>query len=111
MERRDTRYARSSHADLVAKLPPGTLSDHQSLGIWDMMTRADDPSAVSQLYRSYRDSNRCSLPKGKLRAMRDVMIQDMRETNKKDAKPRVQTQIGNNTPGYNDGWQDLRKGA
>jgi hypothetical protein len=43
--------------------------------------------------------------------MRDVMVNDMREQNRKDAKPRVQTQVGRNTASYNDGWQGQRKGA
>jgi hypothetical protein len=109
--RKDTRFSRSSREDLRSKLNPGTLSDAQALGVWDMMLRADDPSEVSHLYRSYRDSGRCTLPKETLRHMRDVMVSDMREQNRKDPNPRVQTQRGRNTAAYNDGWQDHRRGA
>ena len=109
--RKDTRYARSSRGELRSKLNPGTLSDAQAVGVWDMIMRCDDPSEVSHLYRSYRDSDRCTLPRETLRHMRDVMVNDMREQNRKDAKPRVQTQVGRNTASYNDGWQGQRKGA
>ncbi len=108
---KDTRFPRSDRATLESRLPPGTLSDAQAWGIWNYMVTADDPSNVSQIYRSYRDSDRCTLPNEKLRAMRDLLVDDMREQNRLSKKPRVQTQIGNNTPGYNDGWQAPRKGA
>ena len=75
------------------------------------MIQADDPSDVSHIYRSYRDSDRCTLPRESLRAMRDIMVNDMREQNRMSKKPRVQTQRGNNTPAYNDGRQSPRKGA
>ena len=108
---KDTRFPRSDRQTLEGKLPPGTLDDAQAWGVWNFLIQSDDPSNVSQIYRSYRDSDRCTLPREKLRAMRDVMVNDMREQNKLSKKPRVQTQIGNNTPGYNDGRQSPRKGA
>lgn len=111
MMRRDTRYARSDRHTLESKLPPGTLRDPQAAGIWEFLLRCDDPSHVSHTYRSYRDSGRCSVPQQTLRAMRDTMINDMREQNKKDPNPRVQTQRGKNTHTYGDGVMPIRKGS
>lgn len=108
---KDTRYPRSERPILEGKLPPGTLSDTQAAGIWEFFMRCDDPSDVAHMYRSYRDSDRCTLPRENLRAMRDTMVNDMRESNRMSKKPRIQTQRGNNTPGYNDGYQSPRKSA
>ena len=77
--RRDTRFKRPAREDLEANLPSNTLSDNQTIGIWNMMLQSDDPSEVSRWYRSYRDSPHCSVPREKLRAMRDIMILGMRE--------------------------------
>ena len=96
--RNDTRFPRSDRATLETKLPPGTLNDPESRGIWEFMVRCDDPSHVSHTYRSYRDSDRCTVPQQNLRAMRDTMINDMREQNKLSKKPRVETQVGRNAP-------------
>jgi hypothetical protein len=38
------------------------------------------------------------VPRQNLRAMRDTMVNDMREQNKLSKKPRVETQIGRNAP-------------
>lgn len=108
---KDTRFPRSDRQTLEGKLPPGTLDDAQALGVWEFFLRCDDPSHVAHTYRSYRDSDKCEVPRENLRSMRDTMIDNMREQNKLSKKPRVQTQIGNNTPGYNDGRQSPRKGA
>jgi len=109
--RKDNRYARSDRATLESKLPPGILKDPQAAGVWEFFLRCDDPSHVSHTFRSYRDSDKCAVPKQNLRAMRDTMVNDMREQNSKDRRPRVQTQVGNNTPGYNDGFMPMRKGS
>jgi len=109
--RKDTRFNRSDRATLTSKLPPGTLNDPQAAGVWEFFLRCDDPSHVAHTFRSYRDSDKCAVPREKLRAMRDTMVEDMREQNKKDPKPRVQTQIGNNTAAYNDGFAPMRRGA
>jgi hypothetical protein len=96
--RNDTRFARSDRATLEAKLPPGTLSGPQAAGVWEFFLRADDPSHVAHTYRSYRDSDKCEIPRQNLRAMRDTMVNDMREQNKLSKRPRVETQIGRNAP-------------
>jgi hypothetical protein len=96
--RNDTRFARSDRETLTTKLPPGTLNSPQAQGIWEFMLRCDDPSHVAHTYRSYRDSDKCEVPRQSLRAMRDVMITDMREQNKLSKKPRVETQVGRNAP-------------
>ena len=87
------------------------LSDPQTLGIWNMFKTADDPSHVSHLYRSYKDSKHCSLPKNQLRRMRDVMISDMKEQEAKAKKPRKQTQVGRNSPTWNSPQLHIRRGA
>jgi hypothetical protein len=111
MIRKDTRFNRHSYSELTEKLPSGTLSHPEARGIWEFMNRCDDPSDVARTYRSYRDSHRCNVPRPSLRAMRDAIINSMREMNKKDPKPRVQKQIGNNVPRHNDGWQSQRTSA
>jgi len=58
------------------------------------MLQSDDPSEVARWYRSYRDSDHCTVPREKLRAMRDTMITSMREANKKDPNPRKEKQAG-----------------
>ena len=92
--RKDTRFARPDRVDLESRLPPGTLSDTQALGIWDMILRGDDPSEVSHTYRMYRDSPSCTVPKPILRAMRDTMITAMRESNRQDSSPRKEKKRG-----------------
>lgn len=92
--RTDTRFNRPDRRTIEERLPSGVLGSAQALGIWDMMLRADDPAAVSHLYRSYRDSNRCTIPRQSLRHMRDVMITAMREANREDPKPRKERKTG-----------------
>ena len=96
--RKDTRFARSDRATLESKLPPGTLDGPQAQGIWEFFLRCDDPSGVAHCYRNYRDSDKCEVPRQSLRAMRDTMVNDMREQNKLSRRPRVETQIGRNAP-------------
>ena len=92
--RKDTRFARPERHEIEAKLKPGTLADAQAVGIWNMMLQADDPSEVCRWYRSYRDSDHCTLPREQLRNMRDTMITSMREANRLDPKPRKEKQAG-----------------
>jgi len=87
------------------------LKDQQALGIWNMFKLAEDPSHVSHLYRQYRDSKSCSVPKNHLRRMRDVMIADMKEKNQEAKNPRRQTQRGKNAPTWNDPQLHIRRGA
>jgi hypothetical protein len=87
------------------------LSDPQTLGIWNLMKQADDPSHVSHLYRQYRDSKHCSVPKEHLRRMRDVMVSDMREQEKSSPSRKKQTQVGRNAPTWNSPQFHIRRGA
>lgn len=109
--RKDTRFRRPERADIESRLPNYILSNPQALGIWNMMLQADDPSEVSHKYRSYRDSNYCSVPREHLRAMRDAMISAMRNENRKDEHPRKEKKQGVHYDGYNDGRQRPRTGA
>jgi len=109
--RKDTRFARPERAEIESKLPSGTLSNSQALGVWNMMLQCDDPSDVSHKYRSYRDSDHCSVPREHLRSMRDTMITAMREANREDPKPRKEKKKGTHYDGYNNGWPSQRKGA
>jgi hypothetical protein len=109
--RKDTRFARPDRTEIESRLPPGTLSDAQALGIWNLCLQADDPSEVAHWYRSYRDSNHCSVPRQKLRAMRDTMITAMRESNRQDSKPRKEKKAGVHYHTYPDGWMPRRKSA
>lgn len=87
------------------------LSNMEQLGIWNAFKQADDPSHVCHLYRSYRDSKHCNIPKNVLRRMRDVMISDMKEQEAKTTRPRKQTQVGRNAPSWNDPQLQIRRGA
>ena len=109
--RKDTRFARPDRSEIESKLPPGTLSDAQSMGVWNMMLQSDDPSEVARWYRSYRDSDHCTVPRQKLRAMRDTMITAMREANRKDPKPRKEKKLGVHYSGHNNGFVQPRRGA
>lgn len=109
--RRDTRFKRPDRSEIEAKLPSGTLADAEALGIWNLMLQADDPSEVAYRYRSYRDSPHCSVPREKLRTMRDTMITSMREANKQDPNPRKHKQAGVHYDKHNDGWTRPRTGA
>ena len=109
--RKDTRFARPERHEIESRLPPGTLSDSQTLGIWNLCLQADDPSEVSFWYRSYRDSPHCSVPRETLRAMRDTMISSMREENKKDSNPRKEKKAGVHYDKHNEGWLTPRKSA
>lgn len=109
--RKDTRFRRPDRSVIEAGLPPQILRDPQALGVWNMMLQNDDPSDVSHTYRSYRDSEHCTVPREHLRAMRDRMIHCMREENKKDPKPRKERKTGIHFDGYNNGWQRPRTGA
>jgi len=109
--RKDTRFRRPERAEIESRLPAGTLADAQALGVWNLMLQSDDPSEVSFRYRSYRDSDHCSIPKDKLRSMRDAMITSMREENLKDSAPRKEKKKGVHYDGYNGGWLPRRMGA
>jgi hypothetical protein len=87
------------------------LGDPQTLGVWNAMKNADDPSHVAFIYRSHCNSKYCSVPKEHLRRMRDVMVSDMREHEKNSKKPRKQTQVGNNAPTWNSPELHIRRGA
>lgn len=104
----DTGVSNHSEEEDMVKV---NLKDPQTLGIWNMFRNADDPSHVSHLYRQYKDSKYCAVPKNQLRRMRDVMIQDMRENEKKSANRRKQTQVGRNAPQWNDPQLHIRRGA
>jgi hypothetical protein len=109
--RKDTRFRRPERAEIEARLPSGTLDDPQALGVWNMVLRSSDPSEVAHWYRSYRDSDLCQVPRKSLRAMRDTMIQCMREANKEDPNPRKEKKKGRHYQGYNDGHMQPRYGA
>ena len=109
--RKDTRFRRPERSEIESRLPSGTLNDPQALGVWNMVLRSSDPSEVAHWYRSYRDSDLCQVSRKSLRAMRDTMIQCMREANKEDPHPRKEKRKGVHYNGYNDGWQPRRKGA
>ena len=109
--RKDTRFNRPERHEIEAKLKPGTLGDAQALGVWNMMLQADDPSEVCRWYRSYRDSDHCTLPREQLRNMRDTMVQSMRETNRQDSNPRKEKRKGVHYDEHNDGRIRPRSGA
>jgi hypothetical protein len=109
--RKDTRFRRPERTEIEAKLPPGTLAGAAELGVWNMLLQSDDPSEVSHWYRSYRDSDHCSVHKEKLRSMRDAMIASMRESNKEDPKPRKEKKKGVHYNGHNNGWLPQRTSA
>jgi hypothetical protein len=109
--RKDTRFARPERAEIESKLPSGTLSDPQALGVWNMMLRGDDPSDIAHTYRSFRDSPHCTVPRERLRAMRDTMVTAMREANRKDPKPRKEKKAGVHYDRMPDGWMPRRTGA
>lgn len=109
--RKDTRFRRPERQEIESKLPAGTLANAQALGVWNMMLQCDDPSDVAHKYRSYRDSNHCSVPREHLRSMRDTMITAMREANKQDPKPRLEKKKGKHYHQYPDGWMPRRTGA
>jgi hypothetical protein len=102
--RKDTRFNRHPREEIEARLPAGTLSDSVAMGVWNMMLQADDPSEVARWYRSYRDSNYCSVPRDKLRSMRDVVIDSMRESNKLDSSKRVEKKKGVHYDGVGGDW-------
>ena len=102
--RKDTRFRRADRSELESRLPAGTLTDAQSIGVWNMMLQADDPSEIARWYRSYRDSPRCAIPRERLRAMRDTLIQSMREENKLDDRPRKERRKGVHYPDYDEQW-------
>ena len=109
--RRDTRFHRPERIEIESRLPPGILADPQALGVWNYMLQCDDPSDVAHKYRSYRDSDHCSVPKEHLRAMRDTMITAMRESNREDPNPRKEKKKGKHYHTYPDGWMPRRTSA
>lgn len=102
--RKDTRFKRPPREELEGKLPSGTITNSEEMGIWNMMLQSDDPSEVCRWYRSYRDSPHCSIPKEKLKAMRDVMVKGMREENKKDPTKRLEKKKGVHYMDYENEW-------
>ena len=102
--RKDTRFSRADRLSLEERLPPGTLSGPQEMGVWSMILQSDDPSEVCRWYRSYRDSDYCSVPREKLRAMRDTMIQSMREANRNETNPRKEKKKNKHYPDYENMW-------
>ena len=111
MIRKDTRFNRPPRDEIQSRLNTGILNDSQALGVWEMIARSDDPSEVCRHYRSYRDSDHCTVPRDHLRNMRDTMIAAMREENRKDSNPRKVKKKGVHYAPHNDGWQPQRTGA
>jgi hypothetical protein len=110
--RRDTRFPRPDRFTLEQGLPPGTLSHPQAYGVWSVLLQCDDPHDVAHKFRSYRDSNFCSIPREQLRAMRDTLILGMRESNKTSAKPLKEKQKGRHYADYEKEWAEKpRTGA
>jgi hypothetical protein len=110
--RKDTRFRRPERQEIESRLPAGTLADPQALGIWNLCLQADDPSEVAHWYRSYRDSSHCSVPRKDLRAMRDAMINAMREANREDPNPRKEKKAGvHYDRGHLHSSPGIRKGA
>jgi hypothetical protein len=109
--RRDTRFARPDRSEIESRLPAGTLADAQALGVWNMMLQADDPGEVCRWYRTYRDSDHCTVPREKLRKMRDTMVEAMREANRKDGKPRKEKKAGTHYHKHENGFMVPRSGA
>ena len=109
--RKNTEFRKPPREDIEARLPKGTLSDPQALGVWNMMLRGGDPSDIAHTYRSFRDSKYCDVPRNKLKSMRDTMIECMREENKKDPHPRLEKKKGKHYHQYPDNWMPPRKGA
>ena len=110
--RKDTRFRRPERQEIESRLPAGTLADPQALGIWNLCLQADDPSEVAHWYRSYRDSEHCSVPRGHLRSMRDAMITAMREANREDPNPRKEKKAGvHYDRGHLHSSPGIRKGA
>lgn len=99
----------SNHAE--AEAVRVNLGDQQALGIWNMFKGADDPSHVAHIYRSYKNSKYCAVPKDQLRRMRDVMIADMKEHERNSDKGKKQKQTGRNIPTWNDPQLHIRRGA
>jgi hypothetical protein len=97
-----------SFAEPVGRL---NLGNPETLAIWNFFKNADDPSHAAHIYRSYCNSKHCSVPKQHLRHMRDVIVSDMRENEKKTDKRRKQTQVGRNAPTWNDPQLHIRRGA
>lgn len=102
--RKDTRFNRHPREEIESNLPAGTLGDSQAQGVWNMMLQSDDPSEVARWYRSYRDSPHCSIPRDKLRAMRDAMINSMREANREDPSRMVEKRAGVHYGSPNSEW-------
>lgn len=110
--RTDTRFPRPDRYTLESRLSPGTLDHPQAPGVWSIFLQCDDPSDVAHKFRSYRDSNYCSIPREKLRNMRDVLILGMREANKASPRPFKEKQKGRHYMDYENTWQDApRTGA
>lgn len=110
--RRDTRFPRPDRPTLEQNLPPGTLDHPQAYGVWSIFLQCDDPSDVAHKFRSYRDSSHCSIPREKLRGMRDTMILGMRESNRASAKPLKEKQKGRHYSDYENEWVEKpRTGA
>jgi len=109
--RKDTRFRRPERAEIESRLPAGTLADAQALGVWNLMLQSDDPSEVAFRYCSYRDSSHCSVPREKLRVMRDTMVTAMREANRLDPIPREEKKEGVPFKLHYDGWLARRKVA
>jgi hypothetical protein len=110
--RTDTRFPRPERSVLEDRLSPGTLKHPQSPVVWSMFLQCDDPSDVAHKFRSYRDSNLCSVPRELLRDMRDTLIQGMRESNRNSPKPLVEKKKGVHYMDYEKEWaQKPRTGA
>lgn len=110
--KRDTRFPRPDRSTLEQRLSPGTLNHPQAYGVWSIFLQCDDPHDVSHKFRSYRDSPYCTIPREKLRDMRDTLITGMREANKALEKPLKEKQKGRHYPDYENQWHlDPRTGA
>lgn len=105
-------FPKPSRETLEEMLPPGTISDSQCSAVWSFLLRCSDPSEVAHTFRAYRDSPHCTVPREKLRAMRDTLIVAMREANKNSAKPLKERQKNRHYPDYFEMWHpDERKSA
>lgn len=105
----DNRFPRPDRQTLESRLEPGTLDHPQAAGVWSIFLQCDDPHDVVHKFRSYRDSNYCSIPREKLRNMRDTMILGMRESNRSSSRPMKEKQKGVHYIDYEKEWYDKQR--
>ena len=109
--RREANWPHISIEELMEEIPERLMETTESRFYIDQFRKAGDPSAVTFVYNTYKDSQHVDYPVEDLRLLRDIVISLLRRKNSESANPVIETRAGVNIHSPELGTPDYRTGA